>query len=372
MTGIASIRARALDIAFKLQFKHASATRAATQTLWVEAHDEAGRIGCGEGCPREYVTGETLEGALAFVAAHATQCTHIGDVAALRAWVEDNRDTINGAPAAWSAIELALLDLFAQRAGRSIEGLLGLPALEGSYRYSAVIGDGPPERFAAELARYVQTGFRDFKIKLSGDVGRDRAKVDSLRAAKVDAARVRADANNLWSDVDSAAAHLCALDYAFVALEEPLRANDLGGMAQLAARLDCAIVLDESALRSAQLRALAAWPVRWIANVRISKMGGLLRALAFADAARSAGMRIVIGAHVGETSLLTRAALALANVSRDILFAQEGAFGTHLLTRDVIDPPIMFGAGGVLHAANLGAANGWGCSAVAGDDMRRD
>ena len=41
----------------------------------------------------------------------------------------------------------------------------------------------------------------------------------------------------------------------------------------------------------------------------------------------------------------------MAHASRDILLAQEGAFGTLLLERDVCDPPLMFGAGGVLDTA---------------------
>jgi hypothetical protein len=48
--------------------------------------------------------------------------------------------------------------------------------------------------------------------------------------------------------------------------------------------------------------------------------------------------------------VLTRAALAVAHSARDSLIAQEGAFGTHLLSRDVTESPIMFGAGGVLDA----------------------
>lgn len=365
MRTILSIQAHALDIPFKLQFKHASASREATQTLWVAARDAAGHVGYGEGCPREYVTGESLDGALAFVERHAPECAaRIADVGDLRAWVDDYRATIDHAPAAWSAIELALIDLFAQREGLGVERLLGLPAIEGSFRYSAVIGDGPPARFDAELARYLDSGFRAFKIKLSGDLERDRAKVRSLRARGIDAANVRADANNLWQDAEVAAAHLSALGFAFVALEEPLRPNDLAGMARLAAQFDCAVILDESALRVAQLDALSSWPVRWMVNLRISKMGGLLRALAFADAARCAGVRIVVGAHVGETSLLTRAALTVAQASRDILFAQEGAFGTHLLARDVIEPPIMFGAGGVLDSHALPRTAGWGCAGV--------
>ena len=49
--------------------------------------------------------------------------------------------------------------------------------------------------------------------------------------------------------------------------------------------------------------------------------------------------------------MLTRAALAVAHASRAILVAQEGAFGTLLLERDVCSPSLMFGAGGVLDVA---------------------
>jgi len=91
-------------------------------------------------------------------------------------------------------------------------------------------------------------------------------------------------------------------------------------------------------------------------------MGGLLRSLAIADRARGAGVGIIVGAQVGETSLLTRAALTVARASGDALVAQEGAFGTFLLERDICEPPLMFGRGGVLdssaHERLAGA--GWG------------
>ena len=44
-------------------------------------------------------------------------------------------------------------------------------------------------------------------------------------------------------------------------------------------------------------------------------------------------------------------ALADARAAADALVAQEGAFGTFLLEHDVCDPPLMFGAGGVLDVA---------------------
>ena len=67
------------------------------------------------------------------------------------------------------------------------------------------------------------------------------------------------------------------------------------------------------------------------------------------DAAREHGIGVIVGAQVGETSLLTRAALTVARAAGDQLVAQEGAFGTLLLQHDICDPPLMFGAGGVLN-----------------------
>ena len=54
---------------------------------------------------------------------------------------------------------------------------------------------------------------------------------------------------------------------------------------------------------------------------------------------------------MGGTSILTRAALTVAQAAGDRLVAQEGAFGTILLEHDLCDPPLMFGAAGILDVA---------------------
>jgi hypothetical protein len=92
------------------------------------------------------------------------------------------------------------------------------------------------------------------------------------------------------------------------------------------------------------------------------KDGGLLRSLQFAAEARQRGLPLIVGAHVGETSLLTRAALALVSAFRDDVVAHEGAFGTRLLERDMVEPSLMFGRNGILDATAkaIGRAPGLG------------
>ena len=350
-----SIEASALAIPFNVAFRHASAERATTQALWVEARTRDGAVGFGEGCPREYVTAESMRSARTFVAAHRRDWLEsIRDVGELTDWVARHRADIDANPAAWTAVELALLDLIGKAESKPIESLLGVQQIAGCFRYTAVLGDSPARQFEAQLALYLEAGFRDFKIKLSGERKRDLAKVRTLAASGISPKAVRADANNLWRDSNVAISELRALDFPFFALEEPLQAGDYEGMHRMALAIDAKIILDESLLRADQLDRFDGSADRWIANVRVSKMGGLLRSLEFVSEARRRGLRVIVGAHVGETSLLTRAGLTVASSARDLLVAQEGAFGTHLLARDVVEPPLMFGPGGVLDADALG------------------
>jgi L-alanine-DL-glutamate epimerase-like enolase superfamily enzyme len=350
-----SIQASALEIPFKRAF----AERAATQAVWVRVRASDGTAGFGEGCLRELATGETLQDAQGFVAARAEWWQRrIGDVDDLAGWVRAYGIEIDANPAAWTAVELALLDLFGKLARKPVEALLGLPPLRGVFRYTAAMGDAPD----ADFARSRQAGFRDFKVRLTGERAHDEGVVDRLRAAGISPRRVRADARHLWSDSRSAIEYLGALDFAFVALEEPLGARDYAGMARLARELDSHVVLDDTVARADQLVALPGAADRWLVNVRVSKMGGLLRALDFVREARNRGLRVIVGACAGETSLLARAALVIASVAGDSLAGQEGALGTHLLERDVAMPPLMRGLDGLLDAgaSAVSRAPGWG------------
>lgn len=357
---IKSISGSSLSIPFNATFKHASAERASTQTFWVEARDENNVAGYGEGCPREYVTTENLGSAQQFLSSHLANIRdEISDIASLSAWVAAHKNVIDANPSAWAAIEMALIDLLGKREKKSTEELLQISPLKDRFFYTAVLGDASQRGFEMQLAHYLQAGFKHFKIKLSGDAARDLAKIQAINGADISAQSVRVDANNLWADADAAIHALLALNFHFFAVEEPLRSGDYQGMSRIASALNTRIILDESFLRLDQIKELKKYPDRWIINLRISKMGGLLRSLELANALRKAGLQIIIGAHVGETSLLTRAALTVANNNRDILLAQEGAFGTHLLEEDITAAPIMFGKEGTLHAADL-ASNKFG------------
>jgi len=90
-------------------------------------------------------------------------------------------------------------------------------------------------------------------------------------------------------------------------------------------------------------------PGKYIANIKISRVGGLIRALRLIEELKILGWPIIIGCHVGETSLLTRAALVAASAAGESLIAQEGAFGDYLVEREPVDPMLKFGREGLLN-----------------------
>ena len=131
---------------------------------------------------------------------------------------------------------------------------------------------------------------------------KDLEKLHYLKKTIPDA-HIRLDANNLWQTAMEASRYLNNLETEIFAIEEPLRANDYDGLREVASAVNSKIILDESFLCEEQFSLIKGDPSIWIINLRVSKMGGLLRSLDVASSARQYGINIIIGAQVGETSL---------------------------------------------------------------------
>ena len=358
---LSDITIEQLQIPFKIAFSHSSASRTMTDSVLVKASTEF-NDGYGESCPREYVTNETYQSASTFFKTHkASLMESITSLESLKQWMTNHQNDIDKHPAAWCAIELAILDLLAKEQLCSVEKLLDLPELTGDYFYTAVLGDSSLESFSKLLAQYKAMGFSDYKIKLSGQLDHDKAKCD-LIAEQIKNPRMRCDANNLWNNSEQVIEYIKQLNHAFFALEEPLKACDYEGLTLIANTLNLKIILDESFVKQQQFDYLKDKPQNWIINIRISKMGGLLRALDIAEQAKHRGIACIAGAQVGETSILTRAAITLVNVYRDVIIAQEGGCGTYLLEKDISQPVLMFGLGGKISESQVSnlTENGFG------------
>ncbi len=209
------------------------------------------------------------------------------------------------AGAARNALDCALLDLEAKRAGRRIWDLLGRPAPEA--RTTAyTISLGTLEAMAEATVRAAHRPL--LKIKLGGDG--DGARIAAVRQA-APASELIVDANEAWTE-GNLAANLAACAEAGVTLvEQPLPAGKDEALARITRPVP--VCADESVHDRASLEGLRG---RYDAvNIKLDKTGGLTEALAMADAARALGFEIMIGCMVA-TSLAMAPAMLIAEAAR--------------------------------------------------------
>jgi L-alanine-DL-glutamate epimerase-like enolase superfamily enzyme len=338
-----------LPIPFRGAFGHASAVRTQAENIIVLVEDAEGQFGIGEGCPRPYVTGESIETAFAFLTRRrADILSSVDGPEALDAWMNANEAEIDANPSAFCAVELALLDLFSRQRTHSLEQLLGVGGQPSGLVTSAVYGSGGWLKFIAQALLLGLNGMHDAKLKVSGNCGRDNVRAALLSTL----GKVRLDANNFWPDWGSAVKGLALSARHAWAVEEPVQPRDWAGMVRVAETTGLSIILDESFTRIDDILAIPA-SGKFILNLRVSKLGGLKRTLRALHMAADRNLKVVVGAQVGETSILARAGIIVAHEAGGALIGYEGAYGTHLLQWDAVTPSLTFGRGGKLSARNL-------------------
>ena len=347
------IEVQPLCVRLKATVRHAGATRNEGESVWVKA-ERKGITGYGEGCPRSYVAGDDLESSVLWVQEiFSAGKVHFNTFEDIKKWVKKNSNLIDRYPSAWCATEMALLDLFSREKNCSVETLLGMDGCERRGRYTAVLGDDKIWKFTNLADQYLIRGISDFQIKINGKLEKDRAKLEILEDLRkqhnVPDVRIRLDANNLWAGrPEEAINYLKALNGPVFAVEEPVGACDVKDISQVSTATGLPVILDESLCTLDDLSHYINLPGKFIANIKISRVGGIIRTLRLIKELKKLDWPIIIGCHVGETSLLTRAALIPAHAAGENLIAQQGAFGDYLVEREPVDPILKFGRNGML------------------------
>ncbi|MCK7468086.1 MAG: hypothetical protein MZU91_08195 [Desulfosudis oleivorans] len=200
--------------------------------------------------------------------------------------------------------------------------------------------------------QYLILGISDFKIKLCGNLKRDIEKLDILEELSVrhhaKPIRIRLDANNLWKDrCDEAIEYTNDVGgWAGICHGRTCKAKNAEDISKFSTATGLPVILDESLCTLEDLSLYRNIAGNFIANIKISKVGGLIRALKMIEELKKLRWPIIIGCHVGETSLLTRAALVVSGAAGDSLIAHEGAFGDYLVEREPASPMLKFGHDG--------------------------
>jgi L-alanine-DL-glutamate epimerase-like enolase superfamily enzyme len=238
------------------------------------------------------------------------------------------------AGAARNALDCALWDLEAKRAGKSAAVLAGVGPLR-SVLTAYTISLDTPEAMAAKARE--AAAYPLLKLKLGGDG--DAARLAAIRLAAPHA-RLIADANEAWHPDETESLLALAAASGVELVEQPLTAGNDDALEQIERAVP--VCADESVHDRGSLASLAG---RYDAvNVKLDKTGGLTEALLTAKEARALGLKIMVGCMVA-TSLAMAPALLLAqdadwvDLDGPLLLARDRVPGLSYDGATILPPP---------------------------------
>lgn len=356
-------------------FGHAAAQRSRTAGVLLRLRSGETE-GWGEGAPRPYVTGETLEsvveqltrldlellGELIGSGSFEARIARLARLAG--APMARLLDAARPAASAAAALELALLDLVCRSHDRPLDDvltLLGLPRETLRDQPAPVVPAEvvdlrhDPGEVLGAMPAAARAGLRHVKVKVDGDLAQAVRRARAARAACPHTS-LSLDANCGW-DPDAAVGVAGPLREAGVDwVEEPFRARDWTALRRLV-RTGLGVMLDESFRDEDDLRLAVRLQAATHVNIRVSKCGGLVPSARLADRAREAGLRYQLGVQVGEVGPLWAGGRTLACRLADPCAVETGR-QDEWFREPLTEPPYAVDRGGPVAHPLTGAGCG--------------
>ncbi len=354
--------------------QHASHARTDTHSIVVCCRLDDGTKGWGEGLPREYVTGETIETAweqfrsadwprmLGERFSDLSQAIRVCEQIRLDAASQPGRRDCFG-NSLRCAVEIAILDAATRKLGRPLSDVTSLISETANLRqtasrvrYSAVLTSLSPIKAVLRGLAFRLFGFNQCKMKVGVVGADDRAAVLRVRRALGDRFNLRVDANEAWScrELESHVSPLVPLG--ITSLEQPVPHGEVAGLATIRPRLGVPVMLDESLCSHSDAERAIEHGTCDLFNIRLSKCGGFIPSLRIAAIAKQSGLGYQLGCQVGETGILSAAGRHFATSVAGIRHL-EGSFDRLLVAERLTVEDLTFGWGGwapVLHGPGLG------------------
>jgi L-alanine-DL-glutamate epimerase-like enolase superfamily enzyme len=303
----------------------------------VRIETDNGVVGWGEAASAPVMTGETLESIVSAIhylssALHGRDATDIaGALVAM-----DGR--MYGNHGAKAAIEIALHDLTGRATGKPVHAMLG-DKKRGRMPLLGVIGGGDYDGDLLDANKKKAAGFTAYKIK----VGIDTPENDAARTREIckvlgGGMLISADANQGFTTEHALtyvrAVNGSGLDF----FEQPVAADDLDGMASVAAATEIAIGADEGIHSLDDIKRHHDRKAARGVSLKAIKLGGIRAVTEAGRLCDRLGMSVNISCKTGESSVACAAALHVASVIPNISW---GLTLTHTgLAEDVTAHPI--------------------------------
>lgn len=244
---IQSITTFCVDVGIRRELMITSSlgTHRATRLVLLRLETDAGVTGIGEATVTPKWSGETAWGAKAMIDHYLAPAVLGLDVADIPGALAAMEDVVFANPFAKSAIEMAMLDAQGKAEGKPVYELLGGASRDLTFPIRFSLAALAPEVTAANALRRVEWGHTTVKVKVGLDPKADVARVRAVREAIGPKVMLTVDANGGWSVEDAvwALGEMASCDLTLA--EQPVRREDLDGMAAVRRRVAVPVMADE-------------------------------------------------------------------------------------------------------------------------------
>lgn len=351
-------------IPLRVVFAQANQHTQTSDSVILRVQTRDGAVGYGESCPRTYVSGEDVQQVIKAINEWQEELwkTPFDDLETIYRWTLRKLDQGAG-PAAVCAVELALIDTWCHENQMNI-----MDALASEWKtdlpYSGVLPYGSWTTLSKVIAPFQ---LDCWKFKATANIADNRERIQQIKTLKGTGISLRTDANGGWSPENAANQIRMALNEGLSSFEQPLLPAQNDQMSALMQTYgnDARLMADESLVSFGDAQHLIADGFFNHFNLKISKNGGLFNTWRIYQLAAENGIACQLGAHYGETSILTAAGAAFTAMANR-LTAVEGGMGTFLLQDDLTSQPLMMNTMGQLQGIN-DQLPGW---PVAIDDLK--
>jgi len=317
-----------LRVPLKAPFTTALRSVDTMQEAVILIHTDSGHTGYGAAPPTAPITGETIGSVLDAVRLHIAPALIGQPIAHLNHNLARVHAALLHNHSAKAAVDIALHDVWAQLHQAPLYQMLG--GGEPKLVTDMTISVGPVQTMVDDALAALEHGFTTLKVKLGKDSALDIERVRAIHAAVNGRAQLRLDANQGWTPRQ--AIHIMrTLEQAGIQielLEQPVHADDLDGMAHVAAQMATPLMADESAFGPREALNVLTRRAAEIINIKLMKSAGLSGAIQIADIARLHGATCMTGCML-ESAINVTAAAHLA-VAR-----------SHIITKIDLDGPTL-------------------------------
>ena len=301
----------------------------------VRVHTDAGTIGLGEISSVFAPTGtELCRIATDVIAPHLVGCepTHIAKTHHLMDKAIERAEPLK------AAIDMALYDILGKSLGVPVYALLGGQVRE-KIPLSFSIMFGSSEEMAGLARELVEHGFSTVKVKVGQGLEEDEDAVRAIRDAVGMQVKVRVDANMAWKTPEEALTALRRIEpFGIELAEQPLKREDLDGMAFVRENIDIPIMADESVWSPRTAMRVLQSQAADIVSVYVAEAGGLFRAAQIFSMCEAANIPCVIGS-MPETGVGTAAEVHLGVAMTNLGFASD-CCGSVYFEEDLLRTPL--------------------------------